>query len=151
MSGETKEFCEMGNFIKRAKRALLALLLASTQLVSLVSVGIQNASAADTGFLTPTSTHGDNSSNSAWDVNTPSLVQASDNQYATDDDEDQQDWSNFNIPTIPNGSIIDGIEVNIEAKSSDSSGCRLEVNLSWNNGSSSTTDKNANINGSDTT
>jgi hypothetical protein len=53
--------------------------------------------------------------------------------HANDDDGEQQGYRNFGF-TIPTGSTIDGIEVRVKASSTDSSGCQIGVELSWNNG-----------------
>lgn len=109
------------------------------------SVDVVTFTDSDTSYKTPTATHSPND----WDDNSVAKVQSSNDTYATDNDEDEQGYGNFDFPTIPAGSTINGIEVKIEAKSSDPIGCRLETNLSWNNGSTYTSIKTAEINGTD--
>lgn len=101
------------------------------------------AFAADTGLVSPTATHLPNE----WDVNTVANVQSSNDVYASDNDQfdDTQGYASFNFPTIPAGSTINGIEVRLEARSTDPSGCSINASLSWNNGSSYTSDKSASI------
>ena len=60
-----------------------------------------------------------------------------------------QGYSTFGFG-VPNGSIVDGITVAIQAKSSDSSGCQLDVRLSGDGGSTLRT-KTINLTGADTT
>lgn len=122
-----------------------AVLLAS-QVVPFLGLSA-TAKAADTGFWVPTSSHSD----TGWDDSTVSKVQASDDIYAVDNDGDEQDWANFNFPTIPVGSTIDGVEVRIEAKSSDSSGCDMMVRVSWDNNGNNTSSKSLGIDGADDT
>lgn len=106
--------------------------------------------AADTGYKTPTFASTDSDYND-WDVNTVSNVQTSNNSYASDNDEsDQQGYEDFNFGAIPNGSVIKGITVKVEAKSSDTSGCELQVSLSGNNGNSFTSSIEKSLDGSDT-
>jgi len=122
--------------IKRTKWALIALVFIFTQFIPVINLsGIAEAATLDTGFKTPTSNNGD----SSWDTNTVTLVQNSDNSYASENDESQeQDWAGFDFSSIPAGSTINGIEVKIEAKATDSSGCSSIARLSWNNGANNT-------------
>jgi Putative Flp pilus-assembly TadE/G-like len=60
-----------------------------------------------------------------------------------------QQWGNFSFPSIPGSATIDGIEVHVKARSADNSGCRIRVQLSWNNGSSWTTYQEQNLTNSD--
>lgn len=116
----------MRMLFNRFKRMFVALILASMQIVPFMTTGLQKAAAADTGFLTSTSTHSPNN----WDTNTVGNIQTSNDQYVSDNDGDFQGYSSFNIPSITSGSTIDGIEVRAEAKSSDTSGCKLGISLS---------------------
>jgi len=101
--------------------------------------------AFDTDYKTPSRTYTPND----WDTNTVSNIQTSNNQYASDNDQnDQQGYSDFGF-NIPSNAIIDGIEVQMEARATDS-GCQVGVNLSWNNGLSFATQKNQTLSGSDT-
>ena len=99
----------------------------------------------DSGFEVPTSIHSPND----WDTRTVGNIQTSNDSYVNDNDEDQQGYSSFGFG-IPTSAIINGLEVQIETRSSDPSGCQVGVNLSWNNGSSYATQKNQNLSGSDT-
>ena len=100
--------------------------------------------AADTSLQSPTTAGNPNT----W--TNPGNAFASDDTYATNSTEEQeQGYASFNFPSIPSGSVINGIEVKIEAKSSDANGCRLETRLSWNNDLSNTAVKFASITGND--
>lgn len=136
---------------RKLSRVSLSLILLAAQMMPFFAI-TPRASALDTGFKVPTSTNGDNDDASSWDNNAVSSVQASDNVYASDDDEDdEQDWAGFGF-AIPSGSIIDGIEVKVEAKSTDSTGCEMMVRLSWAGGANgtSTQTKDAELKGQDT-
>jgi hypothetical protein len=102
---------------------------------------------SDTSFKFPTATHTPNN----WDTNTVANVQSSNNSYILDNDEtDEQGYSSFNFPSIPVGSTVNGIEVSIEAKSTDTSGCSIFGSLSWNNGTNYTSFKSTpSLTGSD--
>lgn len=102
---------------------------------------------SDTGSGTPTTTHLPNN----WDTNTVVNVQTSDALYITDNDEDEQGYSNFNLAAIPAGSTIDGVEIKVEAKASIASGCQLQTRLSWNNGITDTILKTAALTDADVT
>ena len=79
----------------------------------------------------------------------PTRAFTSDNSYATNASGAQQGYRDFGF-TFPAGtSIIDGIVVTVEAKSSDSAGCRLGVQLSRDAGSSWTTEQFYNLTGAD--
>ncbi len=122
----------MVSFRKRLTNSFVALILVLQASGRGALLPTQIARAADTSFKVPTSTHSD----SDWDTNTIANVQSSDDVYASDNDDQEQDWSNFGFPAIPAGSTIDGVEVRIEAKSSDTSSCDLGMRVSWNNGPS---------------
>ena len=134
------------SIFKKTKNILVSAVLLVSQVVPFLGFTV-TAKAADTGFLVPTSTHGD----TGWDDSTVTKVQVSDDIYALDNDGDEQDWANFNFPTIPAGSIIDGVEVRVEAKSSDSSGCDMLVRVSWDNNGNNTSSKSLGIDGTDDT
>jgi hypothetical protein len=62
-----------------------------------------------------------------------------------------QGFGDFNIPAIPSGATIRGVEVAVEARASDATGCELGVEISRNGGSSWTsTGIDENLPGSDT-
>lgn len=126
-------------FLKRAVGMLTILAL----LVSLA--GPIPFAFADTTPLQSASV--DDAPSADW-VN-PGNAFASDNVYATNVGEaEEQGYSGFNF-SVPAGSTIQGIEVLVEAKSSDASGCQLEVELVWDGGTSGTTDIVQPLTGSD--
>jgi hypothetical protein len=111
--------------------------VAITTIVSLLafSFGIyptpKIARAADTGFQLPTLASTANDYND-WSNANNGLT--NNNQFTTENDEnDEQGYEAFNF-SIPSGSTINGIEVQIEAKSTDTTGCRIEVALSGDDG-----------------
>ncbi len=120
----------------RVKNGLAALLFlaAYTMGVAAPFMPAAQASAADTGWYTPTATHAPNN----WDVSTVTNAQTSDDTYISEAGGQEQGYS-FNLPAISASATINGIEVSAEAKSTDSSGCRLGVSLSWNGGTDYTT------------
>ncbi len=100
---------------------------------------------SDTGLKVPTATHVPQNWSNAGNAYT------SNNVYTTSNTEAQeQGYSNFGFG-ISAGATIAGIDVHIEAKSSDSSGCELQTMLSWNNGTNYTSVQSSNISGSDNT
>lgn len=95
-----------------------------------IVVGFNLASAqSNTGWLSPTT----NPYNA--NVTNPTNAYASDGSFATfSSTNDVADYGGFGI-TIPSGSVITGIEVQIQGRRNDNR--ELEaVSLSWNNGSS---------------
>ncbi len=87
--------------------------------------------------------------NANW--NTHGNVYTSDDQTAwttNTSTSGRQGWGNFGF-TFPGGASIDGIEVFVEARSADAAGCRLQVDLSWNNGTSWTAAQNQPLTGTD--
>ncbi|MCC6569504.1 MAG: Ig-like domain repeat protein, partial [Anaerolineales bacterium] len=79
--------------------------------------------AADTGLQSPTSCTG-------W--TNPANALSSNNVYATTAGGNNQLVCTFNLPAIPAGAVINGIEVSIEGMSSGSR--EADVDLSWNAG-----------------
>ena len=67
--------------------------------------------------------------------------------HASNNNGGQQGYGNFGF-SIPAGSTIDGIEVRVKARSSDSSGCQIGVDLSWNSGVTYTSRRTVNLTGS---
>ena len=63
----------------------------------------------------------------------PNNAFASDTDYATASGNADQGYANFNL-SVPSPSIITGIEVVIEAFSSDPSGCQIQARVSGNGG-----------------
>jgi len=89
----------------------------------------------------PTETSWKNPSATGDDYNNwtnPENAYTSDNLYADEiTPGDEQDWYNFNF-NVPNGATIDGIQVNVEAFSTNVEGFAA---LSWDGGSSYTSEK----------
>ena len=128
--------------LHRGSALFTASSLAASLLLSSVIAG--TALAADTAAKAPTATQAPNE----W--TNPSRAFANDGSYATETtDADEQGYGGFGF-NVPTGSIIDGITVKIEAKSTDSDGCDLEVALSGNDGTSYTSPKTADLTSSDT-
>jgi hypothetical protein len=126
-------------------RELLANLASGNTTVS----GHQNGSLADPGgiisgdtnFIPPTSAVSPNQ----W--TNPTRAFSSDNSYATNGQ--SQGYGNFGF-NIPPTATINGISLEVEAKSSDSSGCQVGAEISANNGTNFTTTGNtASVTGSD--
>lgn len=66
----------------------------------------------------------------------PNRAYASDNLYATNNVNGQQEaYKSFTL-NIPPGASINGIQIDVEAKSTDSSGCQIGAALSVNGGTS---------------
>lgn len=100
---------------------------------------------SDTTFKSPSAVDGNHDE---WSNATNAF--SSDDQYATENSEDDdQSFENFGF-SIPAGSTINGIELRLEAKSSDTSGCQLEVRM-WSQSDNEHTDyKTQALTGSDT-
>ena len=99
----------------------------------LLVVFVTPAFAANTGFL-PASVSVPNDGSG---FTTPNNAFVSDNAYATvTANNRQQRYTTFNLPAIPAGSVINGIEVLVEARHSNGTDAnrRFGVELSWNNG-----------------
>jgi hypothetical protein len=78
----------------------------------------------------------------------PNNGRVSDNSYATNNAGGQQGYGNFAF-AVPAGATIVGIEVRVEAKSSDAAGCEIGVALSGDNGASYGTQKTVALTGAD--
>ncbi|MDD3481105.1 MAG: thrombospondin type 3 repeat-containing protein [Patescibacteria group bacterium] len=86
------------------------------------------AVAGDTGYKSPTDTEFPNQWSHA------NRAYSSNNQYAREEaNEREQGYRDFNFPSIPEGSIIDGVKVVLEAHSDDKD-CQIGVSLSHNDG-----------------
>ncbi|MCU0505936.1 MAG: VWA domain-containing protein, partial [Chloroflexi bacterium] len=115
------------------------LLVGSTVLIASAAAPITS------GNLSPTANHAPNqwtNPGNAWD--------GDGTNYATAIQNNDQGYSSFNLPAIPDGSIITGIRVTAVAKTVDPD-CDLGVSLSWNNGSSTTSRQDRSIGTGDTT
>ena len=132
------------SYFRESVNWLAAMILVLSQLLFPV-LAVTRVEAADTGFQVPTALHTPN----GWDTVVISDVQSSDDTYAVDTGEDWQGFSNFNFPAIPATDQIDGIEVQVEANSTDNSGCRVEVELSWNGGTSNADQKAGGVSSAD--
>ncbi|OGJ67950.1 hypothetical protein A3J34_02715 [Candidatus Peribacteria bacterium RIFCSPLOWO2_02_FULL_51_10] len=101
-----------------------------------------NPGETDSGFVSPSATAAPND----WGedaLGDASNAFTSDGLYAEDNDSGgDQKYITFNIPAIPTGATIDGIEVTAEAKSTDSSGCKLGVTLFGDTAESDQNDEN---------
>ena len=87
----------------------------------------------DTGFKSPSATGQDYNQ---W--SNPTNAFASDNSRAREDrNGQQQDWYNFTFG-VPGGATIVGIEVSVEAVDWDCSNDGVDIELSWDGGTSYT-------------
>lgn len=114
----------MKSFTSAAYKILTAFMVVMLALAAIP------AYAADTGFINPTASGaaGFTNPNNAWTNNAV---------YATvNADNVQQQYLNFPIPVIPVGSVINGIEIQVDGFHSSNFSARrsIEVELSWNNG-----------------
>lgn len=134
--------------LKRTIPVLAVVLAAGAAIALALVLSIVATQAVDTGFKSPTAEGGNHNQ---W--SSGSNAYASDNQYATagsSDEDDDQSYENFNLG-IPGGSVINGIEIRIEARSSDSNGCQAEVRM-WNDSSNGHSSRRAQgVDGSDDT
>ncbi|MCG3112741.1 MAG: IPT/TIG domain-containing protein [Candidatus Manganitrophus sp. SB1] len=101
-----------------------------------------NANAADTGGdgngyqTTPTNAHADDTAN-AVDTDSGTNTGTS----CTDAGKDKHRFYNYGF-AIPNGAVVNGIEVRLDARADSTSGSpRICVQLSWDNGNTWTTAK----------
>ncbi len=100
---------------------------------------------SDTTFKSPSAVDGNHDE---WSNATNAF--SSDDQYATENSEDDdQSFENFGF-SIPSGSTINGIELRLEAKSSDTSGCQLEARMWSESDNEHTNYKTQELTGSDT-
>ena len=137
------------NWSTRAKNGIAAALFfvayASSAAVPFMVARSAHAQSYDTGWKIPTVAQ----SPAGWTNSAATTVQADDNNYTTNNTGATQGYGSFNFG-IPNGAQINGIAVSTNAKSTDSSGCRLSVRLSWDGGVSTTSSQNANLTGTET-
>lgn len=99
---------------------------------------------ANTGPRAPTATHLPND----W-ANATGALALGGSLPANDDDGEFQGYDNFGFPTIPANATITGIQVRVDPRSTDPTGCSIGVSLSWNDGGTSwTTAKNQSLTGS---
>ncbi|MEK7569897.1 MAG: SpaA isopeptide-forming pilin-related protein [Patescibacteria group bacterium] len=139
---------------KSTKRRALKTINVISTLAIILNTGLVSAfinptaaSAADTVLNSP-SENIENASGDSW--NNASSAYANGGVAATDSSGERHRYYNFNF-SIPNASSIDGISVKADAWSSDSSGCQLGVDLSWNSGSSWSNEKTQNLSGNEAT
>ncbi len=95
--------------------------------VLFAAVPVTPAYAADTGFQSPT---GCANAGAGW--TNPNNATEADNVYATTSNNNRAMVCSFNLPAIPEDSVITGIEVRIEGYASGSR--EAAVDLSWNGG-----------------
>ena len=115
------------------------ILIGSSVLIASAAAPITSAN------LSPTANHAPNgwtNPGNAWD--------GDGTNYATATQNSDQGYSSFNLPAVPDGSIITGIRVTAVAKVTDAD-CDLGVSLSWNNGSNTTTRQDQSLGTNDTT
>ncbi len=102
------------------------------------------ASALDTGFKSPTA---DDAFNSEWA--SEANAYASDNVYTTPAFEGaDQSYESFNFG-VPSGATITGIQVAVEGKSTDTSGCSIYAEMWSTSDNEHTNTKSAALTGSD--
>jgi hypothetical protein len=111
------------------------------------------AASGSTTPAVPTALTNSSGQPNAWDQNAVSRVNTNEGspttaQYAHDNDGDEQGYRGFNITGIPAGATIAGITVRVDIQGTDTSGCEIGVALSWNNGSSWTSQKSEPLTGS---
>lgn len=97
----------------------------------LMALPVNPAFAADTGWYSPVNCN--SVSVSPW--RTPNYALSSDNLYATVDSDNSNLVCSFNLPAIPAGNVISGIEVSYEGYTTDTRQAD-NVQLSWNGGTS---------------
>ena len=107
-------------------------------LLALIVAAVVNTAApvfaADTGLHSPSA-----NSNVGWD-NPQYAYSSGDWRARADNDGDIVQYYNFNLPVIPSGSTIDGIEVRVEGYETGGTTHReADVSLSWDGGVSYTT------------
>ena len=114
-----------------------------TQLYATVTWGV----AGNSGLKAPGSAHTPNN----WSTSAVGNIQTSNNVYASTNNtgtSGEQGYSNFSL-AIPTTATITGVEVVAEAKSSDSSGCRIGAELSSNGSSFTNSGNDAGLTGTD--
>src|SRR4030043_1665854 len=105
------------------------------------------AFAADTGLLSPTA-NASNNAGSGDDWSDPENVYTNGGGAASEINGERHRFYNFGFG-IPAGSTINGIEAKVDTWSSDSSGCQLGVDLSWNGGNNWSNEKTQNLTGNE--
>ena len=124
----------------RRLTAFLGVLLIVSGLLPVV--GVQTVLAGSTAFLAPDNATTPND----WTSGANATDNSDDEVFATaTGDNVDQGYRDFGF-SLPQGSIVDGITVNANAFSSDSSGCQLSARLSWNGGSNYSSRITANLN-----
>jgi uncharacterized repeat protein (TIGR01451 family)/fimbrial isopeptide formation D2 family protein len=106
-----------------------SMLIVSGTLLGAITPSVAASTAGSTGYEAPTASVSPNE----WTA--PDNAFADDGVFATatgvDNDDQGYDGFGFSIPT---GSIIEGFEVQVEASSTDATGCQITVALSDDNG-----------------
>ena len=111
------------NVLKKLANTTAATVLVLSQTLA-YSAGFFITNPALAGALTsasivPTTTAAPNN----WNTNTVANIQTSNNVYVSEVGGGSQGYSGFDF-SIPAGSVIDGIEITVEAKSSTGVACR---------------------------
>ena len=125
--------------------AVISMIFAS----ALSPLGAPVAEAADTDFKNPTS-NSQNGSGDSWN-NASNAYSNGSGSASNPANDDRHRFAGFGI-SIPSGSTINGIEVVLDSWTDDNGGdCRIDVDLSWDNGSNWTSEKSADIGTSEAT
>lgn len=142
----------MNNLIFRAKFPKFVSIFLTLSLFMQFSVLLPvPVSAADTGFKSPSENVANNPGGGDPDQwSNPNNAYANGGGYASDDEGERHRYYNFNFD-VPSDSSIDGIEVSADAWSTDNSGCKLGVDLSWDGGTSWSNEKTKNLSNSENT
>ena len=124
------------NFLSFGVKRIIFSATGITLIISTILVSIPQSFAADTGILAPTVT----ASNVGTWTNPDNAFLSDNNRAVADSGSDIVQYSTFNIPAIPVGSVINGIEVLVEGYTSSTFGTdrQAEITLSWNTGTSYT-------------
>ena len=99
------------------------------------------SSPTNTGEFTPSATHAPN----GWTTPNGAFFDGG-STHANNATGAQQGYGTFGM-TIPAGSSIAGVEVRLKARSTDTSGCSIGVQLSWDDGVTWTSQKTRSITG----
>ncbi|MDM7999197.1 MAG: MBG domain-containing protein [Dehalococcoidia bacterium] len=133
MHRATHTVSRTGRVIVRAVPAAGVLLLLALAMAAALAGTLSPASATDTGLCSPSA-----NSNVGWDAPWDAYS-SNDLRARADRTEDIVQYYNFNIPAIPSGATIDGIEVRVEGYQDGGTTPRqADISLSWDGGFSYT-------------
>jgi len=110
-------------------------------MLGIAMMPVKPVQAADTGWQSPTTC-----TSGTW--TNPANATLSDNQYATAGGDNNQLICTFNIPTIPPGNVIYGIEVSVEGSTTNRD---ADIDLSSDGGSNFGTNRTANFTATEST